>query len=229
MDKVGRIATQWVRTRAETVRIESDWAGERELLETMIRAVEERARVAEEQAEQVKGATAQVRAELEGLAQKNEVAEQSLKEVEARLKRFTATALALRPQLPPRLRDALELAYASLQNTELPPSERMQYLMTILGRCHQFNRTITAGEEVTALSPGATPRSVEAIYWGLSHGYALDRASGEAWLGASTAEGWTWEPLPGAADKVGRLLAIANDQADPDFVVLPAKLNHRAR
>ncbi|MES1167858.1 MAG: hypothetical protein ABUL61_01680, partial [Oleiharenicola lentus] len=85
---------------------------------------------------------------------------------------------------------------------------------------------ITAGDEVLTPAGEAAPKSLEVIYWGLSHGYALDRAAGKAWLGSPGPQGWQWEARPEAAKDVARLIAIASDKADPDFVVVPARLSH---
>jgi hypothetical protein len=105
----------------------------------------------------------------------------------------------------------------------------MQHTMTIINRCMQFNRAITASDEVLMLEGEATPKSLEVIYWGLSHGYALDRAADKAWFGTPGPQGWQWEARPGAAKGVARLIAIATDKADPDFIVVPARLSHVSR
>jgi hypothetical protein len=68
----------------------------------------------------------------------------------------------------------------------------MQLAMTVLNRCALFNRTVTCGDEVLTISGEQGAKSLEVIYWGLSHAYALDRAAGKAWYGA-----------PGARDGSG--------------------------
>lgn len=229
IDQVGKLASDWIRTRAETARVEGDWAGQRELLATTIKAVEERAKMAEEQALALKAVTAQVRDEIATLAGRNQAAEKALASADERLAGLVTGLTALRPSLPPRLQAALELPYRSLEAANLPAGERMQHAMTILGRCVQFNRVITSGEEVLAIAGETAPKSLEVIYWGLSHGYALDRPANKAWLGSSAGQGWTWEPLPDAAPQVAQLLAVAHDQADPEFVVLPARLDETVR
>jgi len=230
IDQVGKLAAEWIRTRGETARIESEWAGQRELLAAIAGAVEQRARLAEEEAALLKANTARARGEIDGLAHKNEIVEKGLAAADERLRALVRALEALRPQLPPRLQSALELPYRSLENSALPAGERMQHAMTILGRCVQFNRVITAGEETFAPEAGSPSRLLEVVYWGLSHGYALDRAAGKAWLGTGSAQApWTWEPLPDGVPQVTALMAMARDQADPEFVIAPARLDEPVR
>jgi hypothetical protein len=102
----------------------------------------------------------------------------------------------------------------------------MQMVMTILNRCAQFNRTVTCDEEVLTIAGEPGSKSLAVIYWGLSHGYALDRAAGKAWLGAPGPGGWQWTPAPEAARQVAALIAVHNDKAEPEFVAVPAQLAH---
>ena len=64
------------------------------------------------------------------------------------------------------------------------------------------------------------------IYWGLSHGYALDRIAGKAWLGSPGADRWEWQPRPEAAKAVAQLIAANSDKADPAFISVPLQLKH---
>ena len=229
IDKVGKVATEWVKTRAETVRLETEWTGQRALMGSLLDALGQRARLAEEKRESVQARTAQDREELGTLGKKNETASTSLQASEARLKELAIRVVALRPFLPPRLSTALDLSYRSLADPANSVSDRMQHTMVVLNRCLQFNHLVTSGEEVLALPGEPAPKSLEVIYWGLSHGYALDRAAAKAWLGSPGSQGWQWEPHPEAADEVARLIAIANDKSDPGFVLVPAKLGHPNR
>ena len=136
--------------------------------------------------------------------------------------------IRLRPSLPPRLSESLELPYRSLTGSELALGDRMQLTMTVLNRCLQFNRIVSQGEEVLAIAGEAGPKSLEVIYWGLSHGYALDRAAGKAWLGSPGPQGWHWETRPEAARAVAELIAVYSGKADPGFAAVPAQLGHVA-
>ena len=229
IDKVGKLASEWVRTRSETVRLETEWAGQQQMLEAMINAVEERVKITETNLEEIKGKTAQERAELDTLEAKNKVAEKNLAQLDERLKATIKGLMDLKPSLPPRLQVALDLPYKSLSNPDLAVGDRVQHTVTILNRCVQFNRIVTSGEDVLTMPGESGPKSLEVVYWGLSHGYALDRAAGKAWLGAPGSSGWQWEPRPEAAAQVSRLISMATDRGDPEFVIVPAKLQHLTR
>ncbi len=224
IEEVGKTASEWVKTRAETVRLEKDWEQDRVLLESTLNALRERVDRLKEKRDHLLAATADERTEQASLNAKLTDAKQTLASTEQRLLALAEKVQALRPKLPPRLAEALEMSYRSLAGKELSPGERMQLVMTVLNRCAQFNMDITHGEEVLALPGEPTARSVEVIYWGLSHGYALDRAGGKAWLGSPGPEGWRWEPLAGAAPAIADLLAVRRDEADPRLIPVPAKL-----
>ena len=226
VEAVGKAAAEWVKTRAETVRLQSEWSSQRQLLESTEHALVERAGSLEARRDELNARTSHEREELEKMEAGNQAITTGLQASEAQLKSLNDRLLRLRPSLPPRLSAALELPYRSLTNTELPLGERMQHTMTVLNRCVQFNRVVTHGDEVITLPGDSVAKSLEVIYWGLSHGYALDRAAGQAWLGSPGPQGWQWEPRPEAVQSVMALITIANDKAEPEFVTVPAQLRH---
>jgi hypothetical protein len=208
--------------------LESDWKVQKELLESTVAALGERAQTTEAKRDDLKARTATDRTELADVQAKNNAATEGLKATDARLNELQARLLRLRPSLPPRLSEALELSYRSLAEEKGGPSERMQVIMTILNRCAQFNRTVTSDVEILNLPGEPRPKSLPVLYWGLSHAYTLDRATGRAWLGVPGPNGWQWAAQPGAADAVAALLAVHNDKAEPTFVAVPARLAHPA-
>lgn len=224
LDTVEKSASEWVKLRVETTRLETEWRNERGLLESMVEAMKERATALEEKRDLAKAKTAADRQELDAMRTKNVAAAEDLQAAEARLKAMNERLLALRPALPPRLSEALELSFRSLADDALPLGERMQLTTTVLNRCAQFNRLVSTGEDVLTLEGEPTAKSFEAIYWGLSHGYAIDRMTNKAWLGAPENGVWKWQPRPEAFPAVAQLIAIAQDKADPDFVSVPATI-----
>lgn len=222
--EVGQTASEWVKTRAETVRLENAWTQNRALLASTINGLKERADRLQDKRDHLLSTTTEARAEQAGLAAKLAESQASLQLTEVRLVALTDKVLRLRPQLPPRLSDALEMSYRSLAGKEASPGERVQLIMTVLNRCAQFNLSITQGDETLTLPGEPGPKSVDVIYWGLSHGYALDRTVGKAWLGTPGTAGWQWEPLADAGPAVTALLAIRRDEADPRLVSIPARL-----
>jgi Protein of unknown function (DUF3450) len=223
-----KAASEWIKVRLETDRLENAWMSERPLLESTINGLKERADALEDKRDHVKAKTAKDREEIATMQEKNQAAGDDLHAAEERLQALSLKLNELRPVLPPRLSDALELSYRSLASPGLASGERMRLSMTMLGRIMQFNRTVTYGDEVLTVDGEQGARSLEVIYWGLSHGYALDRTAGKAWYGSPGPQGWQWESHPDAARPVAALMAIYNDKADPDFVEVPASLSHSA-
>jgi hypothetical protein len=224
IQSVEKSASEWVKTRVETVRLETEWASDQVLLKSTINALKERAQLMEEKRNELKAKTAEERAELDTLAAKQKAAAEENAILDKRLKALSEQLLALRPTLPPRLSDALEMSFRSLAGTELSGSERMQLAMTVLNRCAQFNRSINYGAEVLTFDGESGAKSLDVIYWGLSHGYALDPVAGKAWFGSPGPEKWQWEPRPESAARVAELIAIHIDKADPGFVTVPAQV-----
>jgi hypothetical protein len=228
IESVEKAVTEWVKTRAETVRLETEWASQRELLEATVNALVERAQATEDKWTNLKAKTAKDRTDLAAVQAKNELVADRMHATDARLKEMKDQLIALRPSLPPRLSAALELPYRSLTGTDLGPAERMQITMTVLNRCTQFSRIITCGQEVLTIEGEPGSKSLEVIYWGLSRGYALDRAAGKVWLGSPGPKGWRWEAHPEAFRNVAQLIAVCSDKAEPEFVAVPAALGHVA-
>jgi len=223
LDAGEKSAADWIKVRLETTRIEGEWTADRPLLESTINGLKERATSIEERRDLLKAKTAKDREDLEALESKNKAAADDLAAVETRLRALVTQLAALRPSLPPRLSEAVDLSYRSLGNTNLAAGERMELAMTILNRCAAFNRTVTSGEEVLNIDGETGAKSLNVIYWGLSHGYALDSIAGKAWYGSPGPQGWRWESSPDPRP-VARLFAIYNDKADPDYVLVPATL-----
>jgi hypothetical protein len=212
------------RVRLETARIESEWRWQSRTLDATVEALTLRAEALERQHAALEAGGATQRQEIESLAGEAETSRARLQEAEQHLRTISDELLTLRAWLPPRLSHALELPYRSLADTALPPAERLQLLTTIWARCAQFNGVITCATETLTLGESAPPRVLDVIYWGLSHGYALDRVRGVAYIGRPEATAWTWREAPDIAPAVAKLVAIFRDEADPEFVGVPVQV-----
>jgi hypothetical protein len=219
---VQKAAAAWAEVRTETIGLESDWISQKALLHSTLGALQERVRQLEERRAALEVKTAGGRRETEELVARRQALAEATDEATRRLLELDERLVRLRPWLPPRLSAALELPYRSLAAEELTLGERTQHTTTILNRCVHFNSTVTGGEEVVLAADGES-RLMEVVYWGLSHGYALDRAGDVAYAGAPAANGWEWTPAPGLAKAVGRLIAVAADKTEPEFVVAPVR------
>jgi hypothetical protein len=223
LDSVQRAVTEWARVRNETIRLESDWKSERTILESTLKALNERADALALSREVLDAKTAATRKSVDELQEKSKAAAETLDGIDARLRAASAELLRVRPWLPPRLSDALELPFRSLADDALPVGERVQILVTTFNRCAQFDRTVTLSQEAMTLA-GGERRMYEVVYWGLSQGCALDRSAKTAWLGRPGKEGWAWEEHPEINGAVEKLIAIHKDEAEPQFVEVPARV-----
>ena len=223
-----KAAGDWIKVRLETARMETEWQTDKPLLESTVVGLKDRAQTLEDKRALLLSETSKDREDIATMQGKNKEASEDLHAAESRLQALDEKLTGMRPYLPPRLSDALELSFRSIANPGLATGERMQLTMTMLNRCLQFNHAVTSGEEVLTIEGEDAAKSLEVIYWGLSHGYALDRKAAKAWYGSPGPKGWRWEPLAGAADQVTKLIAVYNDKADPDFIVVPATLSSSA-
>jgi len=228
LEPAEKAAGDWIKIRLEATRLESEWLTDRPLLESTVEGLKQRAATLEEKRDHLKASTARDREEIDTMKAKNRADADDLRDVDSRLRALSRGLIDLRPSLPPRLSEALDLLYRSLGAPGIATGARMQIAMTMLNRCAQFNRTITYGEEVLSIDGENGQRSLEVIYWGLAHAYALDSAAGKAWYGAPGPKGWRWEPLAGSAPAVAQLIAVYSDRADPGFVPVPARLENPA-
>ncbi|HEX2855511.1 MAG TPA: DUF3450 family protein [Opitutaceae bacterium] len=225
IDSVEKAAVEWAKIRAETVRLETEWKSRRELLESSQVALKERIRFLENKRDALTAKTASERQSLAALNENTATATRAMATVTTHLNQLTAQVVQLRPSLPPRLSQALELPYRSLADTAISPGDKVQLLVKLLNRCAQFNKSVTFAEEALSPETGAPPRLLEVLYWGLSHGYALDRTSGKAYYGSPGEKAWTWEVLNGETERISTLIAIYKDKADPLFVDVPARIS----
>jgi hypothetical protein len=219
-------ASDWIRVRSETARIQTEWNSERPLLISMVDELTARAVQLEGRRDLLLAKTAKDRQEASDLEAESRASAADLRSVESQLRDMDGQLAELRPALPPRLSEALALPYKSLAEPGLSINDRMQLTTTVINRCIQFDRSITSEQEALDPDGGGNPRMLEVIYWGLGHGYALDRAAGKAWYGSPAAGSWKWEPIPDGAGRVAELVDTYEGKEEPRFVEVPARLGN---
>jgi hypothetical protein len=224
LDSVQKAAIKVTEIRTETARLETEWNWQKDLMGSTIEALSKRAETLEAERDLLNASTAASRNETAEIQISYDAAADRFAAVEEFLGNLTARLVALRPWLPPRLSEALDLPYISLQDSSMTAGERMQFAATIVNRCAQFNKTITYGEEPLAIEGLGESRLVEVLYWGLSHAYALDRAGNRGYLGTPGNSGWTWAEKPGLGSSVASLIAVYRDEGQPNFVEVPAHI-----
>jgi hypothetical protein len=217
-------AKKWAELRAETVRLESDWRWQKDVLLSTQEVLRRQADQLTAQRDLELAKQENARREREQLVEENAARRAQLALLEQELRIVSTRVLEMRRQLPPRLAEALEQAFVTLQRADLPVAERAQLLASIEARCAQFNRVVTYAEEVLPGPTGEGRHIHEVVYWGLAAGYALDRVGQRALRGQPGPEGWTWHLEPELVEPLQRLLAIYRDELPPTFVELPFQL-----
>lgn len=225
LNDVQKAAATWAQLRAETTRLTNDWLTEREILNASVRALEIRATQLESERDVLLASTTRERREIADITARNtEVAAQLAAAAES-MARVANRLQELRPALPPRLSEALELPFRSISDPSIAPNERMQHVTTILNRSQQFNQSIVLAEEILSPTPGSEPRLLQVLYWGLAQACALDVAGNEAYIGRPVGGVWTWEATTGLTGEIERMVAIYRDQETPQFHEIPAAID----
>jgi Skp family chaperone for outer membrane proteins len=225
VETVQQAAAEWAKLRSETVRLQTDWQWQREALEASLTALRARAAKLVEDRDTLQAEIARESAKSVTLVAQNNNARQGMQTVEERMQQLTQQLVAVRPFLPPRLAEGLELAFKSIEDAKLGPAERMQHVVTIFNRCGAFNKSITFAEQELALEGAANPRLLEVLYFGLSHAYAYDRTNRIAYFGHPEKQGWAWQPRPEAAGPVAQMIAIYHEKSDPTYIIVPAEVS----
>lgn len=223
LETVQKSALELSRLQAEKVRLQSEWSWQRELMQSSLASLQEHLRQTEAQRVEVAKRVVSQEQGWRDVDASNVSGRKALDELSARIKIMSARLRDIRPWLPPRLSQALELPFRTLGDDSLPPGERLQCLLVMLNRCTQFNHGITFSEEIVTAEDGSS-RLMEVLYWGLSHAYAFDRAKGHAYTGYPGAQGWEWQALPDAARHVEQLISTYQDKADPELIELPGQI-----
>lgn len=229
LNDVRTAAAEWARLRAETTRLETEWATEQAVLDATIAGLTGEADQLDLQHQATVADNALERNRLADLTAANQRRAAQLTDTANRLAGLATKLVELRPALPPRLAAALDLPFRSLSNPELGPADRMRHTMAILNRCQQFDQTFVLTEEVLPVIPGTEPRLLEVIYLGLAQGCALDRSAGEAFIGRPVDGIWRWEPAPNLSREIARLIAVHQDEIPPEFVTLPLQITGGGR
>lgn len=220
-----KAASEWVRVRGETSRLEAEWRSQQPLLESTVAGLVQRAETLKAKRDFLEASHAEETAQLEDLEANNAAQMAAFEQGETQLRALAERLVRLQPFLPPVLSSGLDKLYLSVTDPEIVLADRARFTFALLNRCIEFDRTIHCGPELLQIDPQSGPRLHEAIYWGLSHGYALDRQRQKVWFGSPGERGWHWEELSDAADRVARLIAIYQGDHDPAFVEVPARLS----
>ena len=214
---------KWTEIRMETVKLQEDWVWEKNILQNTKDALSQQLESMKAQKKLIEAETALARDDLDKAKSENVQLKKALIATEEYTQEMIERLKILLPQLPPRLSEALKLAYESLDDDEISLGEKQQLIVTICNRCTQFNNLVTYSEE--KVDPdGADARVLQVIYLGLSQGYALDRSEKTVFYGYSDGEQWRWEEDRSLAGEIRQLIDVFKEEADPEIVAVPATI-----
>ena len=223
IEAVQESTRKWTEIRMETVKLQEDWVWEKNILENTKEALSQQLETMKAQKKLVESETALARNDLSKAKTENDQLKSALLATEEHTQEMIGRLKHLQPQLPPRLSEALKLAYESLDDEDVSLGEKQQLIVTICNRCAQFNSLVTYSEE--KVDPDKTDaRVLQVIYLGLSQGYALDRSERTVFYGHSDGEKWQWEENKSLTGPIRQLIDVFKEEADPAIVVVPATI-----
>jgi len=225
LEAIQASALKWIDIRLETAQLQSDWSWQKDLLESTVDAIEFKVERLEAEEALLAAQTESDQVKLDESRQEVALLQSQLTEHGEHNQMLIGSLQALRPSLPPRLSDSLDLAFKSLSKTDLPSGERLQLIGTILNRCLQFNNTITYSEEIVPINGQATRKVMSVLYWGLGQAYALDRVKGEAYVGRPGTDSWEWTLAEKAGPEIQQLIDMFQERIDPVLVKTPIHIN----
>lgn len=215
---------KWTEIRLETVRLQEDWAWEKDILNNTKDALTQQLQTVTAQKTLIESETALTRNKLAKAKLENEHLKSVLIVTEEHAQEMIDRLKQLRPKLPPRLSSALNLAYESLNDPQISLGEKQQLIVTICNRCTQFNSLVTYSEE--AIDPNESdPRVLQVIYLGLSQGYALDRSNNTVFYGHPDGDEWQWVEDRSLTDSITQLIDVFKEEADPAIISVPATID----
>ncbi len=132
-------AAKWSEIRSETSRLQSDSVAERSVLNSSISGLNIEADQLELEQKAMASEAQKHTEEIDRLTARNQANDAAIAQTVERLASLSGELIALRPALPPRLSNALDLPYRSIAQADMEPADRMRYTMAILNRCQQFD------------------------------------------------------------------------------------------
>ncbi|MFP4283585.1 MAG: DUF3450 family protein [Opitutales bacterium] len=215
---------EWATAEKAISREAAEWEAQKTLLRDLIAVEAERIERLEGELATYETGLSASHEERAALLDQQEALQVHSAATERFLARIEGDLRDLRPRLPEPLQNDLAAIYARLPgaaaSTTLSLGERMQTVVTLLGRVRQFDSRLTVTESIRALPGGMGEASVRTLYLGLAHAYYL--APGDAGIGRVGPEGWIWESRPEFADAIREALLLAEGEAlEPKFVDLP--------
>lgn len=218
---------RWVAVGQDLARTRANWQFERDILEATkesllgeIEQIKSQIADAKEEEQSADEASKKLAKEQVALIEAADRVTSVIAKLEERLIRLV-------PRLPPHLQRKLGADLEILNNKEKREdtgiATRLTTVTNILQEAEKANNeVITVNEERDV--DGKT-QSVRTAYLGLAIAYSTTEDESVGWIGTPSVNGWEFEERPEAAKAIARVVAIANNSADVEFVPVTAKIS----
>ncbi|MBL6763757.1 MAG: DUF3450 family protein [Verrucomicrobiae bacterium] len=219
---------KWVETRQMIARLKSDWAQDRETLESTIALFDSQKERLDASLAKLGTDNAQVTKEIaenEALL-KNHVA--ALDRVEGLVAGYEKRLKAAVPNFPPPLMareqvsKILSLVPADPDKTEAQLISRVQNLILILKAVQEFNGDLHLESEIR--SQGEREVQVQTLYLGLGQAWFVNADGTFAGTGGPSPEGWAWKENSSIAPQVRQAIGVYEKSQPAVYVALPAEV-----
>ena len=222
-EMVDRLTQRWLDAEAQTVRLNTDWQAQKPLLEQRMgllaaekRQLQAMLESSSESQQGVEVKRAQLLAEQAGLEQQQQLLNQSLE-------LLTARVTALAPLLPPPLAEQW-VAEQGVVSDQPEASQQLQSALAQLSRLAEFDDRITVQEGVVSL-PDVGELVVKQLYLGVGMAWFVSADGQHRGWGQALDDVWTWqqhEQLDSA--EISRAIAMFERREQAEFVRLPMRL-----
>jgi hypothetical protein len=219
---------KWVEARTLLSKERSDWAVEKQYLEStrdLLRRERDALREEVKTLEASQGGADEERREL--LLRRGEY--QRLAGVLAgEIADLEAQVMALAPRLPEPLQKRLEPLLVQIpedpENTTAPLGQRLVNVLGVLAQADKWNGTATFVGETRAVA-GDQKVQIRTLYWGLGQAMYVDARGETAGVGRPGPDGWVFEDDASLADQAKLLLDIYEGNVDTiAFVPMPVEI-----
>lgn len=217
---------QWVRLTQDTATLRADWGYEKELLENTKGLLEDDVKQLKSSIEEAKKDEASVEASSLEQSQKRTELENASQALKGSLDQIEIRLVKLIKRFPPYLLqdDSLASVLEALNNEEkrkeLSLSDRVTNLVTLLTKSEEAHREIRAVQEPRPIGDGKV-QNVDVVYIGLTVAYAVNKDRDRAWIAYPGENGWDFEEKSGLGKEIGKIVRIARNEGDIEFVNLP--------
>jgi hypothetical protein len=207
------------------------WQEEQVLLKDLLAVAEKRVGKLEAIIAEHEGFVSTADAKRLELLDQSERVAADVQQIEAFLMQMERGLRELKPRLPEPLQDELEPIYQRLPlnatESTLGLGERMQSVVSLLGKIREFDAKISLSESIRELPGSEVEVSFRTLWIGLGQAYYL--APNDAGYGLLGSEGWEWHSQAELAAAIKECIALVEGRStEPRLIELPVALKKGA-